>query len=29
MVRQAFCSSREHCSRRTLPPSCLFMGRRV
>lgn len=29
MVRQAFCSSREHCRRRTLPPSCLFMGRRV
>lgn len=29
MVRQSLCCGQEGCRRRTLPPSCLFMGRRV
>jgi len=29
MIRQSLCCSREDCRRRVLPPSCLFMGRRV
>lgn len=29
LVRESLCCSREGCRRRTLPPSCLFMGRRV
>lgn len=29
MIRQSLCCGRESCRRRTLPPSCLFMGRRV
>ncbi|MFQ5917057.1 MAG: hypothetical protein ACE5I0_04515 [Candidatus Binatia bacterium] len=28
-IRQSLCCGREDCRRRTLPPSCLFMGRRV
>jgi hypothetical protein len=28
-VRQSLCCSRGDCRRRALPPSCLFMGRRV
>lgn len=27
--RLSYCCSREGCRRRTLPPSCLFMGRRI
>jgi len=29
LVRQSLCCGREGCRRRCLPPSCLFMGRRV
>ena len=29
LIRQSLCCSRENCRRRTLPASCLFMGRRV
>jgi len=29
MIRHGLCCSRENCRRRTLPSSCLFMGRRV
>ena len=29
IVRQSLCCGQEGCRRRTLPPSCLFMGRRV
>lgn len=29
MVRQSLCCGQEACRRRTLPPSCLFMGRRI
>ena len=29
LVRQSLCCGRPDCRRRTLPPSCLFMGRRV
>ena len=29
MIRRSLCCSQENCRRRTLPPSCLFMGRRV
>ncbi len=29
MIRQSLCCGRENCRKRTLPPSCLFMGRRV
>lgn len=29
MTRQSLCCCQESCRRRTLPPSCLFMGRRV
>ena len=28
-IRLSLCCSEESCRRRTLPPSCLFMGRRV
>jgi len=28
-VRQSLCCSREECRRRVLPPSCLFLGRKV
>ena len=28
-VRQSLCCARDGCRKRTLPPSCLFMGRRV
>lgn len=28
-LRLSLCCGREHCRRRVLPPSCLFMGRRV
>lgn len=28
-IRQSLCCSREGCRRRRLPPSCLFLGRRV
>lgn len=28
-IRLSLCCSRENCRRRTLPPSCLFMGRKV
>lgn len=29
LIRQSFCCGREECRRRSLPPSTLFMGRRV
>ena len=29
MIRQALCCSAQNCRKRTLPASCLFMGRRV
>jgi hypothetical protein len=29
LIRESLCCSREGCRKRTLPPSCLFMGRRV
>ena len=29
MIRHSLCCGREDCRRRTLPPSCRFMGRRV
>lgn len=29
LVRQSLCCGREGCRKRCLPPSCLFMGRRV
>lgn len=29
LIRQSLCCGREECRRRSLPPSCLFMGRRV
>jgi len=29
LIRQSLCCGRENCRRRCLPPSCLFMGRRV
>ncbi len=29
LIRRSLCCGREGCRRRTLPPSCLFMGRRV
>lgn len=29
LIRQSLCCGRPECRRRTLPPSCLFMGRRV
>ncbi len=29
LVRRSFCCRREGCRRRVMPPSCLFLGRRV
>jgi len=29
LIRESLCCGREGCRKRTLPPSCLFMGRRV
>jgi hypothetical protein len=29
MIRHSFCCGQEECRRRTISPSCLFMGRRV
>lgn len=29
LMRESLCCGREGCRKRTLPPSCLFMGRRV
>ncbi len=29
MIRQSLCCGRKNCRKRTLPPSCLFMDRRV